>query len=146
MIRRERPVTSATMSAPKRWTIWSSAPCTGGNDASSLDQPVAAGDGLAALHRLAVAKDRTRGEIALAVGEGLVELGREGMGEIVENIFARRDVDLDVAPFLGRDFGEAALHQRLAGRDDLDHGGMAQRSDRARSAAISEGVFIAVMR
>ena len=29
MIRRERPVTSATMSVPKRCTIWSSAPCTG---------------------------------------------------------------------------------------------------------------------
>ena len=33
-IRRDRPVTSATMSVPKRCTIWSSAPCTGGSDAS----------------------------------------------------------------------------------------------------------------
>ena len=33
-MRRERPVTSATMSVPKRWTIWSSAPGTGGSDAS----------------------------------------------------------------------------------------------------------------
>ena len=32
-MRRERPVTSATMSVPKRWTIWSSAPCTGGSEA-----------------------------------------------------------------------------------------------------------------
>ena len=32
--RRERPVTSATMSVPKRWTIWSSAPGTGGSEAS----------------------------------------------------------------------------------------------------------------
>ena len=47
------------------------------------------------------------------------------MGEIIEDIFARRDVDLDVAPVLGRDFGEPPLHQRLAGRDDLDDGGMA---------------------
>ena len=91
-----------------------------------FDQPVAAGDGLAAFDRLAVAKDGPRGEIALAVGEGLVELDREGMGEIVEDVFARRDVDLDVVPFLGRDLGEAALHQRLAGRDDLDDGGMAR--------------------
>ena len=30
-IRRERPVTSATRSVPKRCRIWSSAPCTGGN-------------------------------------------------------------------------------------------------------------------
>ena len=65
------------------------------------------------------------------------------MGEIVEDIFARRDVDLDVVPFLGRDLGEPALHQRLAGRDDLDDGGMAVARDRARSSAISVGVFIA---
>jgi molybdenum-dependent DNA-binding transcriptional regulator ModE len=32
--RRERPVTSATRSVPKRWTIWSSAPGTGGSEAS----------------------------------------------------------------------------------------------------------------
>ena len=32
-MRRERPVTSATRSVPKRCKIWSSAPCTGGNDA-----------------------------------------------------------------------------------------------------------------
>ena len=32
-MRRERPVTSATSSVPKRCRIWSSAPCTGGNDA-----------------------------------------------------------------------------------------------------------------
>ena len=33
-MRRERPVTSATRSVPKRCTIWSSAPCTGGSAAS----------------------------------------------------------------------------------------------------------------
>ena len=32
-MRRERPVTSATISVPKRCTIWSSAPCTGGKAA-----------------------------------------------------------------------------------------------------------------
>ena len=76
-IRRERPVTSATMSVPKRWMIWSSAPWTGGNDAELFDHPVAAFDGLAALDRLAVAIDGPRRQIALAVGERLVELGRE---------------------------------------------------------------------
>ncbi len=90
-----------------------------------LDQLIAAGDGLAALDGLAVAEDGPRREVALAVGERLVELHREGMGEVVENILARRDVDADVVPFLGRNLGEPALHQRLAGRDDLDHGGMA---------------------
>ena len=95
------------------------------SDGKLLDQAVAALDGLAALHRLAVAIDRPGREVALAVGEGLEELGREAVREIIEHVFARRDVDLDVAPFLGRDLGEAALHQRLAGRDDLDDGGMA---------------------
>ena len=32
-----------------------------------------------------------------------------------------------IAPFLGRDLGQAPLHQRLAGRDDLHHGGVAGR-------------------
>ena len=96
-----------------------------------LDQPVAARDRLAAQDRLAVAAHRTRGEIALLVGERLVELHREAVREIIEDIFARRDVDLDIAPFLGRDFGEAALHQRFAGRDDLDDGGMARPRYRA---------------
>ena len=123
-MRRERPVISATMSVPKRWTIWSSAPWTGAAS-QALDHAVAAFHGLAALDRLAVAVDRPGREIALAVGEGLVELGRKAVRQVVEDVFARRDVDLDVAPFLGRDLGEAALHQRLAGGDDLDDGGMA---------------------
>ena len=46
------------------------------------------------------------------------------MEEIIEDVLARRDVDLDVAPFLGRDLGEAPLHQRFAGRDDLNDGGV----------------------
>ena len=32
---------------------------------------------------------------------------------------------MKIAPLLGGDFRKAALHQRLAGGDDLDHGGMA---------------------
>jgi len=48
----------------------------------------------------------------------------EAVRQIIQHIFARCNIDLDVAPFLGRDFGEAAFHQRLAGRNDLDHGGM----------------------
>ncbi len=77
------------------------------------------------MDRLAVAVDGPGREIALAVGERLEELGREAVREVIENVFARRDVDLDVAPFLGRNLGEPPLHQRLAGRDDLDDGGMA---------------------
>ena len=128
------------MSVPKRCTIWSSAPGTGGKRGELLDQPVAALDGLAALHRLAVAVDRPRGQVAVAVGEGLEELRREAVRQIVEDILARRDVDLNVAPFLGRDLGKPPLHQRLAGRDDLHDGGMAGLEialDRARSASAS---------
>jgi hypothetical protein len=66
-------------------------------------------------------------------------LGWEAVGQIVADVFARRDVDLHVAPFLGRNLGEAALHQRLSGGDDLDDGGMAgaeialDRGDQRRS-------------
>ncbi len=90
-----------------------------------LDQAVAALDGIAALHGLAVAIDRPRGEVAVAIGEGLEELCREAVRQVVEHVLARRDIDLDVAPFLGRDVGKPPLHQRLAGGDDLDDGGMA---------------------
>ena len=89
-----------------------------------LDHAVAALHGLAALHRLAIAVDRPGREVAFAVGERLEQLGRETVGEVIEDVFARRDVDLHVAPFLGRDLGQASLHQRLSGGDDLDDGGM----------------------
>ena len=77
------------------------------------------------MDRLAVAVDGPGREVALAVGERLEQLGREAVRQVVENVFARRDVDLHVAPFLGRNLGQAPLHQRLAGGDDLDDGGMA---------------------
>ncbi len=91
-----------------------------------LDQAITAGNGLAALDGLAITVDWPRGEIALAVGEWLVELGREAVRQVIQHVLARRDVDLNVAPFLGQNFGKAALHQRLAGRDDLDHRGVAR--------------------
>ncbi len=61
----------------------------------------------------------------MAVGERLEELGRKAVRQIIEHIFARRDVDLHIAPLLGRNVGEPAFHQRFAGRDDLDDSGMA---------------------
>ena len=81
----------------------------------------------------------------LRVGVLLVELGQEAMGEIPQDVFARRNVDLEVAPFLGRDFGKPAFHQLLAGRNDLDDRGMAAFKSRS-TAPISDGVLIAVMR
>src|SRR3979411_1952505 len=68
-----------------------------------LDKAVAACNGLTALDRLGITIDWTGTKVALRVGEWLVELNREGMGEIIEHIFARGDIDLDVAPVLGRD-------------------------------------------
>jgi hypothetical protein len=85
-MRRERPVTSAT--SPCRSAGRSGRARRAPAAASELfDQLVAARDGFAAFDGLAVAIDRPRRQIAFAVGEGLVELHREGMGEVVENIF-----------------------------------------------------------
>ncbi len=89
-----------------------------------LDQPVAAQHGVAAEDGLAVAEHRPRGQVALGVGERLVQLHRESVGEVVEHVLARGDVDLHVAPLLGRDGGDAPLGQRLAGRDHLHHAGV----------------------
>ena len=72
------------------------------------------------MHGLAVLKDRARGQIALVVGEGLVELGGKAVLEIVEDIFARRDVDLNVRPFLRRNLRKATFGQRRPGRDELN--------------------------
>ena len=47
------------------------------------------------------------------------------MRQIVEHIFARRDVDLHIAPLLGRNVGEPAFHQCFAGGDDLNDSGVA---------------------
>ena len=79
------------------------------------------------LDGLTVAENGAGREIALVVGERLVELHREGMGKIVQHIFTRRDVHAHVVPFLGRDLGQAALHQGFAGGHDLDDGGIAVR-------------------
>jgi len=74
-----------------------------------------------------------------------MELGRKAVRHIVEDILTRCDVDLDIAPFLRRYFGEAAFHERLAGETIW----MIAAWPAARScstAAISVGAFIAVMR
>src|SRR5690348_14366638 len=59
-----------------------------------LDQPIAASDRLAAFDRLAVAIDGPGREVAFGVGKRLVELDWERVGEIVEDILTRRDIDL----------------------------------------------------
>ena len=59
------------------------------------------------------------------VGVAFVKLRREALGEVVQDVLARRDVDREIAPFFNRNFGEAALHQAFAGRDELHDGGVA---------------------
>src|SRR3546814_4308646 len=56
-----------------------------------LDQAVTTRNGVPALHGLAVAKHGSRRQVAFAVREGLVELHREGMSEVVQNVFARSE-------------------------------------------------------
>src|SRR3546814_9572314 len=72
-----------------------------------LDQAVTTRNGVPALHGLAVAKHGSRRQVAFAVREGLVELHREGMSEVVQNVFAGRDVHPHVVPFLRRDLRQA---------------------------------------
>ena len=79
-----------------------------------LDEAAASCYGFPALNRLAIAINGPRAEVALRVRERFVELDREGVGEIVEHILARGDIDLDVTPVFGRDLGEPALHQGFA--------------------------------
>ena len=45
------------------------------------------------------------------------------MGEEIQHVLAGRQVDGEVVPFGGGYLGDAALHQRLAGGDELDDGG-----------------------
>ena len=90
-----------------------------------LDHAVAALDGLARNHRIAVAVvGRARQQVALVVGVELEQLGRERVAQIVEHVLARRDVDREIRPFRGRDLGEAAVEQGLVGRDDLQDRGV----------------------
>ena len=91
--------------------------------AELLDERVALRHGLLAQHRVAVGvEDGPREDIAVVVGEGLLQLHREGVGQKIEDVLAGREIDGEVVPFRGGDLGDAPLHQRLAGGDELDDG------------------------
>ena len=64
-------------------------------------------------------------EVAVVVGERLLELDRERVGKELDHGLARGEIDREVVPFGSRDLGDASVHERLAGRDELDDGGMA---------------------
>ena len=94
--------------------------------AELLDERVALRHGLLAEHRVAVGvEDGPRHDIAVVVGEGLLQLHREGVRQEIQHVLARREVDGEVVPFGRGNLGDAALHQRLAGGDQLHHGGAA---------------------
>ena len=91
-----------------------------------LDHAVAARDRLTRNHRIAVRViGRARVQVPFLVRIELEEQCRKRMLQIVEDIFARRDVDREIAPFGGRDLGEAAVEQGLVGRDHLQDAGVA---------------------
>jgi hypothetical protein len=90
-----------------------------------LDHPVAALDGLARNHRIAVGVvSRAREKVALVVAIELEQLGRERMAQIVEYVFPGCDVDRQIGPFRSRDLGQAAVEQGFVGRDDLQDDGV----------------------
>ena len=91
-----------------------------------LDQRVALGLGLPADDGVALGiGGGPAHQVAVVVGEGLLELHREGVHQEGQDAVPRREVDIEVAPFRGRNLGDAAFHQRLAGRDQLYDGGPA---------------------
>ena len=124
--RRDRPVISATASPPKRWRIWSSAACTGGNAASfSIRESRAA---TASWHKTGLPSASVTGRLMRlpsVVGEGFLQLHGKGVRQIFQACLPRRQVDGDVAPFRDGDIGDAPVQQGLAGGDQLDHAGMA---------------------
>ena len=61
-------------------------------------------------------------EVAVVVGELLLQLDREGVGQELDDGLARGEVDREVVPFGGGDLGDAAVHERFAGGDELDDG------------------------
>ena len=88
-----------------------------------LDKRVAPGDRLLAEHGVAVTVEhRPREQVAALVRERLLQLHREGVGQELDDGLPRGEVDGEVVPFRSRDLGDAPLHQRLAGRDQLDDG------------------------
>ena len=87
-----------------------------------LDERVAPRHGLLAEHRIAVVVEhRPAHDVAVVVGERLLQLHGEGVGQELDDGLARRQVDGEVVPFRCRDLGDAPLHQCLAGGDELDH-------------------------
>src|SRR5204863_191226 len=99
-----------------------------GQRRQALDRLIAARDRLSADDGpTLVVGCRNRDQGTVLFGTQREELRRPTVLEVVENVFARGDVDGEVAPRASRDLGEAPLEQRLRRRDDLDDGRVAGR-------------------
>ena len=90
-----------------------------------LDQRVAGSDCFLAQDRVALGVGHGPAhEIALVVGEWLLQLHRECVRQIFKARLPRRQVDGDIVPFRDGDIGDAPVQQSLAGGDQLDDAGM----------------------
>src|SRR3546814_11805681 len=89
-----------------------------------FDHSVAATHGLAIDDRFAVlVADRPGREIAVPVGERLVELPPHSVLAVGQNAVSRRAFHRAVIPFLRRVFGEAGVLHGTAGGTARTHGG-----------------------
>ena len=92
--------------------------------AEAGDEGVAGGERLLGDHRPAVVVEHRDGDhAALVVDRLLVELHRERAHQVLHDVLAGREVDGQVVVLGGRDLGEAAVEERLAGGDELHDGG-----------------------
>ena len=118
----DRPATSVTASRPNRCMIWSRTVGTGSR-APSFPISASCGHGLPADDGVPLCiGGGPAHQVALVVGEELLQLYREGVHQEGEDAIPGRQVDVGVVPFGGGDLGDAAFHQRFAARDQLDDG------------------------
>ncbi|WP_366651526.1 hypothetical protein, partial [Sphingomonas sp. 67-36] len=66
-------------------------------------------------------EQRHRFEVAAVVAIGPHLLGWERPIEIVDDIFARRQIDLQIGALLGRKFAQTPVENAFGGRHQLDH-------------------------
>ena len=94
--------------------------------AQVFDHAVARRNGRAAQHGLTQFIAHWLGPwIAVLVSEDRHQTDWKAFGEILDHIFARRQVDFQGLAFFGREVGKSAVEHRLGRRDELDHDGMA---------------------
>ena len=124
--RRERPVTSATASSAEAVEDLVQRRLHRRQRRELLDQGIAGGHCFLAQDRVALGvSHRPRHQVAFVVGERLLQLHREGVGQILQARLPWRQVDGDVLPFRDGNPGDAPVQQSLAGGDQLDDAGMA---------------------